>query len=612
MQHLNAALRFYRDAGAPIQTVGEPSDTIYRDQTLTLASQIAGFAFTSAKAEAAFMAKSPSSAAGAPPSGDQASGDQTQKVQATRDSVTQRIAALKTQEEEIDQRLAVARPRDIASLQQLREQVHGELELQTAMEDALGKITSMSGVVSETGFAAQIGQLERSAPGIANGKSPIVGPTLESLAAARSAGVTSQARILFQLLSTRQSIENLNTEADALHKQALNLRTPLIATLRETIARGQDLSQQANASTAAGPPANGSAGIPSKPGISPTAASLAETRKSFDDLTKTFKGIAGASIPLAQELMALEQAQAGLRAWRQAVDQEYTSILRSLLLRVLAIALALLVIFLLGSAWRRATARYVHDLRRRRQLLVVRRLVIGFLSGLVMIFGLVTQFSSLATFAGFITAGIAVGLQTILLSVAAYFFIIGRYGVKVGDRITVAGVTGDVAEVGLVRFYVLELAGSGTDLYPSGRVAVFSNAVLFQAAMPLFKQMPETDYIWHEMTVKLAPEVDYRPAVQAIVKSVQGVYDQYREQIQQQHRALESWMDSSLQAPDVQSSLQLVDGGLQLWLRFPVLIRRTNEIDDRMTESLLQAIAADPGVKAAVSAPPVIKAAVKG
>ncbi len=607
VQHLNAVLRFYHDAGAPIQTVGEPSDTIYRDQTLTLASQIAGFAFQSAKAEAALMAKSSPATEGAPSSETQA-----QKLQATRDSVAQRIAALKAQDADLEKRLAGARPRDIPTLQQQREQVQGELELQTAMQDALGKLTTMSGVASETGFAAQISQLQRSAPGLAVGKTTAVAPTLENLTAARSAGVTSQARILFQLLGTRQSIENLIKEADALHQQALDLRTPLVNTLRKTIAQGEALSQQASSSAQPGPPSGSPAVTPSKSSISAAATALAATRKSFDDLTATFKGISNASIPLGEEVMALEQSQATLRAWRQAVDREYTSILRSLLLRVLGIACALFVIFLLGAAWRRATTRYVHDLRRRRQLLVVRRLVIGFLSGLVMIFGLVSEFSSLATFAGFITAGLAVGLQTILLSVAAYFFIIGRYGVKVGDRITIAGVTGDVAEVGLVRFYVLELAGSGTDLYPSGRVAVFSNAVLFQAGTPLYKQMPGTEYIWHEMTVKLTPDVDYQPAVQAILKTVQDVYDEYRQQIERQHKALESWMDSSLAAPNIQSNLQLVDGGPQLWLRYPVLIRQTNETDHRMTESLLRTIAADPRVKAAVSAPPVIKAAVKG
>ena len=62
----------------------------------------------------------------------------------------------------------------------------------------------MSGISGETGFAAQIGQLENSAPGLAAGKPATVSPTLDSLSAARSAGVTSQAQVLFSLLGTRR------------------------------------------------------------------------------------------------------------------------------------------------------------------------------------------------------------------------------------------------------------------------------------------------------------------------------------------------------------------------------------------------------------------------
>lgn len=609
--HLNSALRFYHDSEASIQKVGEPSDLIYRDQTATLATQIAALAFQSGKAEAALMARVTTAGPDASPAQTQA-----QKLQASRDGVTQRIAQLNAQDAALEKQLETARPSDVTGLKEQREQTKGELELQTAMQDAVGRITNISTSASETGFAAQIVQLERSAPALATGKPTAVSPTLENLSAARSAGVTSQAQVLFSLLGTKQSIENLSKEADALHQQATDVRTPLINALRATIAQGEALSQQVSSAAPATPapssPVTASSTTKTSAQPAVTTADLTATRKNFDTLTTSFKAISAASVPLSQEIVAIEQSQAGLQAWHRAVAEEYTSILWSLLARVMSIAIALLLIFVLGEVWRRATTKYIHDVRRRRQILVIRRLAIGFLSGLVMIFGLVTQFSSLATFAGFITAGLAVGLQTILLSVAAYFFIIGRYGVKVGDRITIAGVTGDVAEVGLVRFYVLELAGSGTDLYPSGRVAVFSNAVLFQAATPLFKQLPGTEYLWHELTVKLTTDSDYRPAVQAMLKSVQNVYDGYRQQIERQHQELESWMDSSLDTPGVQSSLQLVDGGLQFWARFPVLIRQTTETDDRMTESLLATIASDPKVKAAVGAPPVIKAAVKG
>ena len=614
LAHLNAVLRFYRDSEAPIQKVGEPSDLLYRDQAVTLAGQVAGFAFQSAKAEAGLMTQSPQAAAQSAPANE----SQAQRLQTFRTNVEQQIAALKTQDAALQKQLDTAKPKQVATLQQQREQVEGELELQNAMSDALARIVTMSESSNEAGFAAKIAQLERTAPGLTSGKPTTVAPTLESLNAAQSEGVTSQAKTLFNLLSTRQAIDSLVREADDLHAQVTALRTPLTNILRSTIQQGQALSQQAVATPpppATGHPSHTPKGAAAANGgatASNSAATLAATRKNFDNLTKTFKELSSATVPLSQEILTLEEDRASLQAWRGAVNLEYTAIMRSLLLRVALIAFALMVIFALGEVWRRATTRYVREVRRRRQLLVLRRLAVGFCSGIVLIFGLVTQFNSLATFAGFITAGLAVGLQTILLSVAAYFFIIGRYGVKVGDRITITGVTGDVIEVGLVRFYMLEMAGSGTDLYPTGRVAVFSNAVLFQAGTPLYKQMPGTEYAWHEMSVRLSPDVDYRPAVRDMLKSVQGVYEGYRGLIEKQHKHLESWMDSSIDSPAIQSNLQLVDGGLQFWVRFPVMIRQAAMVDERMTESLLQLISANPQVKSAVIAPPVIKAAVKG
>jgi len=62
-------------------------------------------------------------------------------------------------------------------------------------------------------------------------------------------------------------------------------------------------------------------------------------------------------------------------------------------------------------------------------------------------------------------------LLVVLLSVAAYFFIVGRYGIKVGDRITISSVTGDVIDVGLVRFYMMELAGPDSTFTPCAPVS---------------------------------------------------------------------------------------------------------------------------------------------
>ena len=227
----------------------------------------------------------------------------------------------------------------------------------------------------------------------------------------------------------------------------------------------------------------------------------------------------------------------------------------------------------------------------------MRRVVIGFLIMIVLTLGFVSEFSSLATFAGFITAGIAVGLQAVLLSVAAYFFIIGRYGIRVGDRISVAGITGDVVDIGLVRLYLMELAGTGLDFYPTGRIVVFSNSVLFQTGTPLFKQIPGTEYAWHEVVVMIAPEGNHKAAQEKLVAAVNDVYSQYREEIERQHARIERRVDIQVDVPRPEARLQFADAGLELLVRYPVEIRKAPDIDEEMTRKVLELIAGDAEMK---------------
>ncbi len=595
LAHLSSVIRYYGASVTPIQKVGEPSDELYRDQAVAGAKQIADYAFQSGKAEAdllvAYQNQKKGQQAQAAPSGEVS---EAERLQAAKVNAARRMEDLKAQQQQIENQLARARPKQVEALRTQKEQVDGEIALSAAMSEALDRIVSMSDLQGRAGLAADIERLQRTAPGLADSKASAAPVPLDSFAAAESAGVSSQAIVVIQLLTTRRDIDQLLQETDALHQQALSLRTPLTNIVRGLVQKGQELSQQQPASDA-----------------EPSAAEIQETRANFASVTATFKVLSSAAVPLSQEIITIEQSRANLLAWRTAVETEYRSVLRSLLLRILVIGIALSILLALGEVWRRVTTRYVHDLRRRRQLLGMRRMVVSVLSVLVVLFGFVTRFNSLATFAAFITAGLAVGLQTILLSVAAYFFIVGRYGVRVGDRITVATVTGDVIEVGLVRFYVMELAGSGTELQSTGRVAVFSNAILFQAGTPLYKQVPGTEYAWHELIAKLDQASDYGHAAKSIVDEVERVYETYRGRIEQQHEAVEGWMDVRIMAPTVESHLQLVDG-LQLLVRFPVEISNAATIDAQITEGMLRLMAEDQAIKKSMTAPPAIRAAIKG
>jgi len=329
-------------------------------------------------------------------------------------------------------------------------------------------------------------------------------------------------------------------------------------------------------------------------------------------LTDRFKQLSGALVPLSQEVLLLDDCKGNLGRWRDLVHRASGRVLRAVLIRVSIILLALVVILVLSEAWRRVTFRYVREPRRRRQFLVLRRVVAGFLSAIVLILGFVTEFSSLATFAGFITAGIAVGLQAVLLSVAAYFLIIGRYGIRVGDRISIAGITGDVVDVGLVRFYLMELAGTGLDFRATGRIVVFSNAVLFQAGTPLFKQIPGTEYAWHEVVLAVAPQGDHGAVQARLVAAVDEVYAEYRPDFERQLEAVERRVDLQVEVPRPEPRLQFADGGLELLVRYPVALRKAREMDDQVTRKVLALIDSDPALMAAVSGTPKIRALLKG
>lgn len=596
LNHLNAVLRYWRQAEAPMQRVGEPSDLIYRNQVVDYAASIATEAFESAQAEALLLQPYEQDTSAAQPS-------RTQHIQALRMKVAERLTKLKLQQSVLLRQAAVARGTQAEKIQQELQQIEGETELNNAIADALVRLMKDSGTKGVTALESQVKQVEAAAPDLANPKIRLAAPALQSLAGARDGGVIAKAQVLFSLLNTRSSLDQLLDATNHLRQQVTDLRQPLVLTLRATVARGEQVVK-----APAAPAAPAAKLAHAKGG---TSAQSGNVLKQYDDLTRNFQSIVAASMPLSNELLAIDEVQAALHSWRGSVDEEYRTILTSLLTRVAAIAIALLLIFVVGTVWRRVTARYVTDLRRRRQWSVLRRLILSFFTGIVLIFGFVTQFSSLATFAGFITAGLAVGLQTILLSLAAYFFIIGRYGVRVGDRITIANVTGDVIEVGLLRFYLLEVASNGSLSQPTGRIAVFSNAILFQALTPLYKQLPGTEYTWHQVVVKLASDKNYRVAVQRMLRCVQQIYDTYRMHVERQHRDLEYWMDMPLDPPNVQSGIQLQDGGLQLWIRYPAALRGAAAEDEKLSEALLQLIASDEEVRAAVISPPVIQASMK-
>ena len=595
VQHLNAAITWYKQLTSANESAGQPSDAFYLENARTLAKQALQLAFQSAETEAALLlAERGGETAGAGSELSSQTSGQQQNIAKSAATTAAQISQTQTQIEVLNSQIPKVSGKKRQEMISQRDNLQEQLDFDKALQEALQKLsTFMSGSARKSGgLQEEIDDLKKTVPALfaeAPGKEAVLAPSSPPPSSSEGSGLISQASRVLSRSGDLHAIKQLIEGANTVSALALQIQSPLRTRLRATIEQGSSLANR---------PA------PQDP------ASMEATRQKIISLTTQFKQISATTIPLAQEIILLDESQASLRQWEDSAHREYIQSLRTFLTHLAVLLLGIVVVVAISELWRRATFRYVHEARMRHQLLLLRHIITGLLLAIVLALGLVSEFSSLATFFGFLAAGIAVALQTILVSVAGYFFLIGRHGVMVGDRISVSGVTGDVIYVGLVRLYLTELAGSGSDLHPTGRVVVISNSVLFQG-IPLLKQIPGTAYAWHEVVVKLERDSDYALAESKLLEAVNSVYSQYRESIEEQHQSLKGLMTVSPVVPTPQARLQLVEKGLDLVVRYPVVLHRETEIDNQMARKVVEVIHRDPELKAAVGSPtirPAIKA----
>ena len=572
LQYLNQTITWYRDVAAVAHAPGDSRQAMFADGLRESSTEVLRLALEFARAQAAIPPENT-------PENRQPEGARSRTLAQLAAAADQRVEQAQLEIEHLNDQLQSASARSRTRLLALRDEVTSEANFARARRDALRTLIGFLSSPDEGGLAAKIGDLERSVPeaGGPRQKGAVQPPPSLRTVASRdfhpeSSGIIGLTAEVFSVSQEMSLLDRLVQETDALRRAGEALRGPLRSALREVIRRGDAVAQTPESSD---------------------LAALSAQRKELDALLARFKQLSASSAPLSEQSTQISASRGRMLEWRSALGEGYSSALRYLLLRIGMLAVALVLIFGLSELWSRATKRYVQDLRRRRQFLLLRRVVAGCAVALVVVLSFVTEFGSLATFAGFSAAGIAVAMQSVILSVVAYFFLVGRWGVRVGDRVTVSGVTGEVAEIGLFRLYLMELGGSGLALQPTGRIVVFPNAVFFQPSA-LFKQLPGIDYVWRAITLKLSGTTDYSVVEQRLLAAVESIYAEYRAIVERQHSIVQSSLNLHTAAPRPESRLRFVDSGLEITIRYPVEISRAAEIDDRITREVIQQVENDP------------------
>lgn len=129
-----------------------------------------------------------------------------------------------------------------------------------------------------------------------------------------------------------------------------------------------------------------------------------------------------------------------------------------------------------------------------------------FVIGLMFIFN--TQFSGIGTALGVAGAGIAFALQEVIVSIAGYIAIYTSRFFKVGDRVKLGNVKGDVIDIGLLRTTLMEIGDwVNGDLY-NGKMVRIANSFVFKE--PVYNYSGDFPFLWDEIIVPVKTNSDYK------------------------------------------------------------------------------------------------------
>jgi small-conductance mechanosensitive channel len=593
IQVLDQTVDWYRALDIQQQGVIEPSEVLILYEMRQTANQVVGLAFDIARANSDLLGKDPAAA------------QQGEDATGSSQRLTQLQKKLDAQALSIQSELASARqqmtgaPKKLArELQAKTAELQAELDLVNAKRDILSSLMGFeNGGAANSHGSSLRAQIDAMAAALPAANAAPTAPAAAARATSGpvpSAGTTAVARFgiwdlavkAFKLSDRVDMVVAIDRRTEALQSTLAEVRQRLIDQMRILSTQGDALAAQADTAN---------------------SAALGQIHNQLDALASEFKQISAVFIPLTKENVLLGQYRRNLTHWHTAVENEFRDALKTVVIRIGVLLIVLAAVFALAELSRRAVLRYVQDARRRYQLLLLRKIALWSLVAVIVGLACANELGSVATFAGLMTAGLALALQSVLVSVVGYFLLIGKYGIRVGDRVQIGDVHGEVIDVGIVRMYLMEFAALGSTR-PTGRVVAFPNSVVFQVSTGLFKQIPGVNLTWHDMTLGVPAGVDYATIKEKLNAAAIDALKDYRDEIQRQTEAIQRTTLSSSGGDALPTvRLNFSAKGVEAHVRYPVHLRQAAETDERVSQALLQVISSltptEPGASPAARPP---------
>jgi len=461
--YLLQSVNWYRHVYAERQVASDPEDLVFLNDNQTIESQIVELSFEFAKADVA-VAKTATSSHDAPATvAGPISADLARFIELKNrnDQVTQQTSA---DIGKLNEKIASARKADRKKLKAAIDDAQSRLELMQAVSQAVNDLiqfvqTARTAQANAATLDLTIDDLAQSIPELS---SPA--PPLSRLPAQDSDSRTSNSWREAGLLGLGSEVSALKHKLRVVDEKirltdnfllsAKNVRTPMSGFITRVLQRAATSNLQTS-----------------------DLSLLREQKSQLDALTLELKAFSPAILALDKQKALLEEYESQLLPWRTAVASQYRQACKKLVVRLLIVALIVGLLFGMGEISRRLALGRSQDPNRRRVISMVHRLVTMFAIAVVALFSVASDLRSLATYFGLLTAGMAVALQNVILASLGYLVLMGKRGIRIGDRIQVSGITGDVINMGMLQFQLREFDVEGERF--TGHVATFANSLVF-------------------------------------------------------------------------------------------------------------------------------------
>lgn len=119
-------------------------------------------------------------------------------------------------------------------------------------------------------------------------------------------------------------------------------------------------------------------------------------------------------------------------------------------------------------------------------------------------------FEPLATFLGLLSAGLVIALKDLVTNIAGWIFIMFRRPFTLGDRIQMGEHAGDVIDIRLFQFTLMEIGNWVDSDQSTGRVVHIPNGKVFAETLANYSK--GFHYIWNEIPVLITFESNWERA----------------------------------------------------------------------------------------------------